>query len=145
MILKAGGFRVSGHPPVRPARVSDDHRHASSVDRLAWHDQGVALRSTSRKPGRSRRVDHRNHESHLTGAVRRTRERGPNGCQWVGLAREHNGSLVPIGDASVGRSDASHDLMTCIQPDSIMLSVRCSLEHYSLWAVCCHLSKLGVS
>lgn len=36
--------------------------YASSVDRLAWRDQGVALPGTSMKPGRPRHADRRNLE-----------------------------------------------------------------------------------
>ena len=119
-------------------------RYATSVDGLDWHDQGVALRGT---PGswdaRGARITAILNESPLTVLYDGRASAAENWCERTGLAREHDGSLVPVGDAPVAqspdtdgslryvsavplpggrtrfyfeaaRSDGSHDLMTCI-------------------------------
>ena len=119
-------------------------RYATSVDGLDWHDQGVALRGT---PGswdaRGARITAILNESPLTVLYDGRASAAENWCERTGLAREQDGSLVPVGDAPVAespdtdgslryvsavplpggrtrfyfeaaRSDGSHDLMTCI-------------------------------
>ena len=119
-------------------------RCATSIDGLAWHDQGVALRGT---PGswdaRGARITAILSESPLTVLYDGRASAAENWCERTGLAREQDGVLVPVGDAPVAqspdtdgslryvsavplpggrtrfyfeaaRSDGSHDLMTCI-------------------------------
>jgi hypothetical protein len=119
-------------------------RYATSVDGLAWHDQGVALQGT---PGswdaRGARITAILNESPLTVLYDGRASAAENWCERTGLAREQDGVLVPVGDAPVAqspdtdgslryvsavplpggrtrfyfetaRSDGSHDLMTCI-------------------------------
>jgi hypothetical protein len=119
-------------------------RYATSIDGLAWHDHGVALRGT---PGswdaRGARITAILNESPLTVLYDGRASAAENWCERTGLAREHDGSLVAVGDAPVAesadtdrslryvsavplpggrtrfyfeaaRSDGSHDLMTCI-------------------------------
>jgi hypothetical protein len=119
-------------------------RYASSVDGLDWHDHGVALRGT---PGswdaRGARITAILNESPLTVLYDGRASAAENWCERTGLAREDDGSLVPVGDAPVAqspdtdgslryvsavplpggrtrfyfeaaRSDGSHDLMTWI-------------------------------
>jgi hypothetical protein len=119
-------------------------RYASSVDGLDWHDQGVALQGT---PGswdaRGARITAILSESPLTVLYDGCASAAENWYERTGLARERDGSLVPVGDTPVAespdtdgslryvsavplpdgrtrfyfeaaRSDGSHDLMTCI-------------------------------
>jgi hypothetical protein len=119
-------------------------RYATSVDGLHWHDQGVALRGT---PGswdaRGTRITAILNESPFTVLYDGRASGAENWYERTGLAREQNGSLVPVGDVPVAqspdtdgslryvsavplpggrtrfyfeaaRSDGSHDLMTCI-------------------------------
>ena len=80
-------------------------RCASSVDGLDWHDQGVALRGT---PGswdaRGARITAFLSESPSTVLYDGRASAAEDWCERTGLACEHEGSLVPVGDAPVAES-----------------------------------------
>ena len=119
-------------------------RFATSVDGLRWQDKGIVLSGT---PGtwdaRGTRVTAILSESPLTVLYDGRAAAAENWYERTGLARDHHGSLIPVGDGptaespysdrslryasavalpdgrtrfyfEAARPDGSHDLMTCI-------------------------------
>jgi hypothetical protein len=83
-------------------------RHATSVDGLHWNDQGEVLRGT---PGgwdaRGARVTAILNENPLTVLYDGRATAAENWFERTGLAREQDGSLVPIGGPPVAESPDS--------------------------------------
>jgi hypothetical protein len=119
-------------------------KYATSIDGLHWRDQGVVLRG---RPGnwdaRGTRITAILNENPLTVLYDGRATAAENWFERTGLAREHDGALVPVGGPPVAespdsdgslryvsavalpngrtrfyfeaaRADGSHDLMTCI-------------------------------
>jgi hypothetical protein len=100
-------------------------KYATSVDGLHWHDQGVVLHGTSGSwDARGTRITTILNENQRTVLYDGRASAAENWFERTGLAREHDGSLVPVDGRPVAESPDSDGSLRYVSAVGCPTAVR---------------------